>query len=199
VSKSVRHVVQNPGRVRRMTAAIVVNDRLLRAASQGTSAQWQPWTNEAMHNLTLLAQASVGFDASRGDVLTVEDLAFDEDRGQSPAPVASRLLTTAEHSPVLIKYIALLVGLLVVVMFGVRPALRLSRTAHGATARIPAKCKVGGLQSESAAELAIPSTELVPSDPERIRAQEIFEQVTGHLKREPTQSSRLLQSWIHSD
>jgi flagellar M-ring protein FliF len=31
------------------------------------------------------------------------------------------------------------------------------------------------------------------------RAQEIFEQVTGHLKREPAQSSRLLQSWIHSD
>jgi flagellar M-ring protein FliF len=36
-------------------------------------------------------------------------------------------------------------------------------------------------------------------DPERARAQEIFEQVAGHLKREPTQSSRLLQSWIHSD
>jgi flagellar M-ring protein FliF len=29
--------------------------------------------------------------------------------------------------------------------------------------------------------------------------QEIFEQVTGHLKREPAQSSRLLQSWIHSE
>jgi flagellar M-ring protein FliF len=36
-------------------------------------------------------------------------------------------------------------------------------------------------------------------DPERLRVQEIFEQVSGHLKREPTQSSRLLQSWIHSD
>jgi flagellar M-ring protein FliF len=36
-------------------------------------------------------------------------------------------------------------------------------------------------------------------DQERLRNQEIFEQVTSHLKREPTQSSRLLQSWIHSD
>jgi len=34
---------------------------------------------------------------------------------------------------------------------------------------------------------------------ERSKSQEIFEQVTGHLKQEPTQSSRLLQSWIHSD
>jgi len=39
----------------------------------------------------------------------------------------------------------------------------------------------------------------LPVDPERQRSQEIFEQVTSHLKREPTQSSRLLQSWIHSD
>jgi flagellar M-ring protein FliF len=36
-------------------------------------------------------------------------------------------------------------------------------------------------------------------DPERQRTQEIFEQVTDHVKREPAQSSRLLQSWIHSD
>jgi flagellar M-ring protein FliF len=41
--------------------------------------------------------------------------------------------------------------------------------------------------------------EPVELDPERIRAAEIFDQVSGHLKREPTQSSRLLQSWIHSD
>jgi flagellar M-ring protein FliF len=36
-------------------------------------------------------------------------------------------------------------------------------------------------------------------DPERLRSQEVFNQVTAEMKREPTQSSRLLQSWIHSD
>jgi flagellar M-ring protein FliF len=44
----------------------------------------------------------------------------------------------------------------------------------------------------------IASSPVLPPDPERMRAQEILEQVSGHLKREPTQSSRLLQSWIHS-
>ena len=34
VSKSVRHVVDNPGRIRRLTAAIVVNDRLMQPASE---------------------------------------------------------------------------------------------------------------------------------------------------------------------
>jgi len=34
---------------------------------------------------------------------------------------------------------------------------------------------------------------------ERERVQQVFEQVTGQLKQNPAQSSRLLQSWIHSD
>ena len=38
VSKTVRHVVDNPGRVRRLTAAIVVNDRLMQAESKNHAA-----------------------------------------------------------------------------------------------------------------------------------------------------------------
>jgi flagellar M-ring protein FliF len=45
----------------------------------------------------------------------------------------------------------------------------------------------------------VPALEAPPPDPERIRAQEIFDQVTEQLKRNPSQSSRLLQSWIHAD
>ena len=196
-SKTVRHVIEGPGRVRRLTAAIVVNDRLLEPASQGNAAQWQPRSAEELRNLTALAQASVGFDMARGDLLQVEDLAFEENRMQQPVSLPGQLLATAEGSPVLIKYAALLTGILVVVAFGVRPALRHARFAPG-----PA-IKAGVRELPGHAEVAEPRVfrppEPVEVDPERLRAQEIFEQVTGHLKREPTQSSRLLQSWIHSD
>jgi flagellar M-ring protein FliF len=196
-SKTVRHVIEGPGRVRRLTAAIVVNDRLLEPASQGNAAQWQPRSAEELRNLTALAQASVGFDMARGDLLQVEDLAFEENRLQQPVSLPTQLLATAEGSPVLIKYAAILTGILVVVAFGVRPALRHARFAPG-----PA-VKAGVRELPGHAEVAEPRVfrppEPVEVDPERLRAQEIFEQVTGHLKREPTQSSRLLQSWIHSD
>ena len=114
VSKSVRHLVQNPGRIRRLTAAIVVNDRMLHAASKGSAAQWQPWAPDALRNLTLLAQAAIGFDTSRGDVLSVEDLTFDENRAPIQASMPREVLTATENSPVLVKYVALLVGLLMV-------------------------------------------------------------------------------------
>ena len=192
-SKTVRHTVENPGRVRRLTAAIVVNDRLMQAAAKGKSAVWQSRSVDELRNLTALAQAAVGFDSGRGDMLTVEDLAFDENRAEPQGSALSRTLFEAEHSPVLVKYVALLLGLLAVMAFGVRPALRRA-AAGGGKALNGAPREIGTAKK---AVLAAPAT--LPVDPERTRAQDIFEQVSGHLKREPAQSSRLLQSWIHSE
>jgi flagellar M-ring protein FliF len=196
-SKTVRHKVENPGRVRRLTAAIVVNDRQLQTATKDKAAVWQSRTPDEIRNLTALAQAAVGFDTSRGDMLTVEDLAFDDNRAQPPVSPVGRALSVAENSPVLIKYAALLTGILVVMAFGVRPALR----RVGSAAAIPAKGAARELPGHAgtAPKPALSQPEAAAPDPERTRAQEIFEQVSGHLKREPAQSSRLLQSWIHSD
>jgi flagellar M-ring protein FliF len=192
-SKTVRHKVENPGRVRRLTAAIVVNDRLVQAPAQGKAAVWQSRSPEELRNLTALAQAAVGFDSPRGDLLTVEDLAFEANRGEPQSSVLSRALTTAETSPVLVKYIALLLAMVVVMTFGVRPALRRAAAASVTSANRNTQ------ELEAGAKTGLSAPEPLPIDPERIRTQEIFEQVTGHLKKEPAQSSRLLQSWIHSE
>jgi flagellar M-ring protein FliF len=198
-SKTVKHMVENPGRVRRLTAAIVVNDRLVQSAANGKAAIWQPRSADELRNLTALAQAAVGYDATRGDLLTVEDLPFDQNRSQPPVPVFQQLLTVAENSPLLVKYTALLIGLLAVLAFGVRPALRHAGAAPMARTGIKGGSKELNPGTAHAAQGALISPEPAEADPERARNQEVFEQVTAHLKREPTQSSRLLQSWIHSD
>ena len=174
-SKTERHVIDNPGRVRRMTAAIVVNDRLAQAASQNRAAVWQQRSPDEVRNLTALAQAAVGFDAARGDTLTVEDMSFDENRAQQPAPWFQQSLATAEDSPVLVKYAALLAGLLIVLAFGVRPALRragsasaVKGTGKGGPRELPAGTPV-------AAQTVLNPPEPADVDPERIRTQEIFE------------------------
>jgi len=78
-----------------------------------------------------------------------------------------------------------------VMMFGVRPALR--RVTAGSRGE-PADTKElpGGTA-------ALNPPEPTPLDAQRSRAQQILEEVSGHLKREPAQTSRLLQSWIHSE
>jgi flagellar M-ring protein FliF len=182
-----------------MTAAIVVNDRLAQLATKDKAAQWQPRSPEELLNLTALAQAAVGFDATRGDLVEVKDLAFDVNRTQPTVSVPAQILATAEGSPVVVKYAALLTGLLVVVAFGVRPALRHARIAPGPSPSVKGGVKELPGRAEAAEPRILRPPEPVEVDPERIKSQEIFEQVTSHLKHEPTQSSRLLQSWIHSD
>ncbi len=98
----------------------------------------------------------------------------------------------------LVKYAALLAGLLVVVAFGVRPALRHAAVRAQAPAKAARK-ELPGRRGSLRAAASEASRAGRGGSGTAAKAQEIFEQVTGHLKREPTQSSRLLQSWIHSD
>ena len=192
-SKTTRHSVENPGRVRRLTAAIMVNDHLVQSATKGKVAQWKAWTPEELSNMTATAQAAVGFDSTRGDTLTVKDLAFDENRPPQPLTIGGQIMDLMQKQPELVKYSSLLLGLMVVLAFGVRPALKRARA-------VPIPRAVKELEGQAAVPQPILAPpEPVELDPERIRANEIFEAVTDHLKREPTQSSRLLQSWIHTE
>jgi flagellar M-ring protein FliF len=198
VGKTVKHVVESPGRVRRMTAAIVVNDRLLQPATGNKAALWQTRSPHELQDLTAIAQAAVGFDASRGDLLTVQDIPFEDNRMPPQTSAARRVLETAGSSPLLVKYTALLLGLLLVVVFGVRPAL--GALAAPAAAPPPAgTAKELAADAGAAAAAAVPLEAPAETDSDRRHTQQVFDQVTEHLKREPTQSSRLLQSWIHSD
>jgi flagellar M-ring protein FliF len=146
-----------------------------------------------LRNLTSLAQAAVGFDAARGDVVSVQDISFEENRMEVVPSVPAQVLSRVESSPVLVKYLSLLIGLIVVLSFGVRPALgKVASAIRGA----PREISRG---ATAVSQIALPSVEAALPDPERLRTQRIFEQVAGQIKSEPAQSSRLLQSWIHSD
>jgi flagellar M-ring protein FliF len=94
-TKTVRHVIENPGRLRRLTAAIVVNDRVTQQATKGKAMVWQPRSADELRNLTALAQAAVGFSAARGDLLTVEDFSFDANHQLAPQTFPSQILSAA--------------------------------------------------------------------------------------------------------
>jgi flagellar M-ring protein FliF len=204
-SKTERHVVEGPGRMRRLTAAIVVNDRMLQTATKTKGALFQPRSADELRNLTALAQAAVGFDSTRGDMVTVQDLAFDDNRLQQPVPLYRQLLDLAEGSPVVVKYLALVAGLLILMVFGLIPMVyRLTHVPKPKKVKEKGKPGEKGQPAELAAGQPAAPQVLKPPEPieielERIRSQEIFDQVSAQLKLDPNQSSRLLQSWIHSD
>src|SRR5579885_568822 len=120
-SKRVRHTVQGTGRVRRVTAAILINHRMV---VNGKQVSWQPRTQEEMQHLTELAQAAIGFDSARGDQVSVEDMPFEgNSAGASPSAV-DQFLAGAAQSEVVWKYAALTAALFGLLFFVVRPVMR---------------------------------------------------------------------------
>lgn len=188
-SKKVRHTVQNPGKIRRVTAAVLINHRM---NVNGKQISWQPRTAEEMKQLTELAETAIGFDASRGDQVSVEDVAFEDNAAPALSPW-QQVLAQATHLQDLAKYGVLLLALLSLIFFVVRPALRTSQSAkqepQSHTQHLPAGAE-GAVLAETEDEAALL---------EKKQAQAVFDAVTEHLRQEPAQATRLLQSWIHSE
>ncbi|HEX3470354.1 MAG TPA: flagellar basal-body MS-ring/collar protein FliF [Silvibacterium sp.] len=190
-SKKVRHTVQGTGQVRRITAAILVNHHMV---VNGKQVSWQARSPEEMKRLTELAQATVGYDAARGDQVNVEDMAFEDRAAQEPA-FGERLLKTASQSEALLKYGTIFLAMSALLVFVVRPMMaRMKLAAMNqalATAVDPAL-----IAGEAEMQL---TAEQLAAEKHKQHAQAVFEHVADHLRREPVQSTRLLQSWIHTE
>jgi len=206
VTKHTVHTEEGPGRVRRVTAAVVVNDRsLLEGTGKTQHTVWKPRSADEMRRLEQLAQAAVGFELKRGDQVVVENVSFSSNSPGTKPPVMEQMMeqarTLARTQPGLAKTAILgLCGVLLVLCV-LRPMAR----QMVATLREPALLGAGGemalgaggmgdpLAGAMSSPLALPVTEK-----EQSQHQGIFAQVAEHIRREPVQSTRLIEAWIGS-
>jgi flagellar M-ring protein FliF len=162
----------------------------------GKQVSWQLRTPEEMQHLTQLAQAAIGFDSARGDTVSVEDMAFEDNLAHPPATAMEQFLSGAAQSESVWKYGVLLLALLCLIFFVVRPALQKNvtpkRVAIAETVEEPQLAS--GQYAESLQESGEEAVE-----EQKKRAQLVFDAVAEHLRREPAQTTRLLQSWIHTE
>ena len=198
VSKRVRHTVEAAGRVHRLTAAVLINYR--RTAS-GKQVNWQPRSADEMKQLTGLAESAVGFDASRGDQVSVEELAFDDNAAPPETGLGERILRTADRSETLLRYGTLFVALLMFLLFIARPIVRALTSVQGKTPGRPANTPVASPLRQFQEEPAVVelSAEQRAAEQKNILAQRVIEKVTERVQRDPGQSTRLLESWIRSE
>ena len=82
IDRAVRHVKHQGGKLERVSVAVVINE--LAATSSGTDSEGEPTETNAgfseiqLERFTDLVKGVVGFDAERGDVVTIVSAVFDE-------------------------------------------------------------------------------------------------------------------------
>ena len=206
VTKHLVHTEQGPGRVRRVSAAVVVNDRsMTEGVGKLEHVVWKPRSAEEMHRLEELAQAAVGYDARRGDQVVMQNVSFSTNAPEVKPPAMDKLMDEARgllHTqPGLMRTAVIGLCGVLLVLFVLRPVA----TQMTATLREPlllpaatGHVGIGGVEeqflpvSDESAEEMLPRTRNKTYQLQ----QGIFEQVSEHIRREPGQSTRLIEAWI---
>ncbi|MDQ2090573.1 flagellar basal-body MS-ring/collar protein FliF [Marimonas arenosa] len=75
VSETLREIVRQPGAIRRLTVAVLVNGTTT-VAPDGTETL-APRPDEELDALRELVASAVGYDADRGDVITIKSMGFE--------------------------------------------------------------------------------------------------------------------------
>lgn len=76
VSETQRELAREPGDIRRISVAVLING--LRVVGADGTAQIAPRPDAELAALAELVQSAVGYDASRGDTVTLQSMAFDD-------------------------------------------------------------------------------------------------------------------------
>lgn len=119
VSETRRERVVPPGQVRRISVAVMVDG--VTAPGADGQPQWAPRPAEEIETLRALVESAVGFDAARGDTVTIESLQFTAPPDQGSLAEGSDWL--ADNGARLAQAGVLALVVLALIFFVLRPML----------------------------------------------------------------------------
>jgi flagellar M-ring protein FliF len=129
MSETQREIAREPGSIRRISVAVLLNG--VPQVGEDGVAQLVPRTEEELRALEALVQSAVGFDAARGDSVTVQSMVFDE--AVQPDVLEAGLLDRLQLDVGRLIQTAILGIVALVIAFGlIRPMMR--RGAAGESA-----------------------------------------------------------------
>ena len=135
VSQTERQIVKEPGSVKRLTVAVLVNE--VRQIAEDGTVTISPRSAEELADLEELVASAVGFDETRGDVITLKSLPFEaiSDAGTLGEPAG--LVTSGLNLMQLIQIAVAAIVALILGLFVVRPILTGSGSGGGASGALP--------------------------------------------------------------
>jgi flagellar M-ring protein FliF len=206
VSKTVHHVLEPAGQIKHLAAAVLVDDVVETNTVNGKSKQTRrKRTPEEMKQLDDLVRAAIGFNAQRGDELSIQNVSFEESPEEvfvKPSPV-QRTLRILQPWTWLLRYVGLAVFFLLIYLLVLKPV----KTQVLETLRALPESSQTALPAAEAAKFSPPPVtlaqmegqleqELSQTSSEVLRAVVLKRHLVEKVKKEPEGATRLVQSWV---
>ena len=211
ISKLVRHTVEPIGGVRKLSVAVIVDDavKMEKGADGSTVKKATPRSADELKKIRDLISSAVGFDATRGDQLTVENIAFEINPGLDEVKPSFYEKWKELIQPA-IRYGAFIILFLLVYFLMIRPVTKkvmapaqeiltpeaeLAALAEGGVPSAlaldsPKTVKELEAQLDSNAGLLLPM-------PVEIRKSDILRQrITEFIQREPDNAAQVMRMWL---
>jgi flagellar M-ring protein FliF len=193
VNRTTRHVIEPAGSIRRVTAAVLLDDAIERKQEKGKWVETHhKRTPEELKTISELAQAAIGFNSARGDVISVQNLSFEHPVAADIPPItlADKARKGINDYSSVIRYAGLMVLFLLVYLLMLRPIQKRALAAPDpllAANRVPAIAETeSGAIIETAANLAQ-------------RSQVLRKQLADFVKAEPESSTNAVRAWLREE
>lgn len=201
LDRSISYTKQQQGRLRRLSVAVVLDDRLVSDAKTGEVSH-KPWSTDELARFTRLVQDAVGYDASRGDSVSVINAPFAPEQNLD---LASPPFYSQPWFWDVVKQVLGIVFILVLVLGVLRPVLNnlsgnKNKSLVAGEGGEGALGELGGLEgelSEDRVSLGGPPSILLPSPSEGYDAQ--LNAIKSLVAQDPGRVAQVVKDWINSD
>jgi len=214
VSKTVRHSVQPPGTLKRIAAAVLVDDATESREQNGQKIEMRrKRTPDEMKQIEALVSAALGADPTRGDRVAVENLSFQTLPFEKPVPptLTDRIAPIIDKWIGIIRYGALVLLFLLIYLLVLGPIRRQIVTTFQelpkqlGMAKVPREAlpkNVSGAPAVAGGDAgAVEASiqQLADSPTEAKQAVILKKNLLDKVKKEPATASRLIQNWMRQE
>lgn len=205
LDRSISYTKQQQGRLRRLSVAVVVDDQFKVDPATGDTVR-APWSSDELARFTRLVQDSVGFDASRGDSVSVINTPFSAVPGEELVALPwyqSELFLMAMAG---LKQLLPALLIFILVWFVLRPVMKNITGGGGEGGRRGSRDgdvelgEMGGLDgdlSEDRVSLGGPQSILLPSPSQGYDAQ--LNAIKSLVAEDPGRVAQVVKEWINAD
>jgi flagellar M-ring protein FliF len=201
LDRSVSYTKQQQGRLRRLSVAVVLDDQTKVDAKTAEVTQ-VPWSAAELARFTRLVQDSVGFDASRGDSVSVINAPFAAQDGDE---IISIPFYTQPWFWDIIKQVLGVLFILVLVFGVLKPVLKNISSAgkgsagggHGGDVALGAMGGYGADLADDRVSISGPQSILLPSPTEGYDAQ--LNAIKGLVAEDAGRVAQVVKEWINAD
>ena len=195
VNKSVIHTVSPAGRIQRVTAALLVDDAVVRTEKNGkTTFTKRPRSQEELNKIQDLAQAAIGFDAKRGDAISVQNMSFDTNAANADLPAAgwaNQVQKAVSDYSSILRPLSLLALFVLAYLFVVRPVQKQALSRNELTAGLQPALATANAQSLSAGTFSMGENTQ--------RAAQLKSQAYELVRKKPLDTARAMQAWMREE